>query len=124
MLSLRNCAGAFVLLASTMVSQASYAASDFVVTLLGTASPAPRPGRMGPSTLVVVNGQKLLFDTGRGATIRLWQMRVPIGSLDATFMTHYHSDHTNGLPDVWLTGWLASPYGSRKGPSTSSAQPV
>lgn len=115
MLSLRTYATAFLILATTVASQASYAASDFVVTLLGTASPAPRPGRMGPSTLVVVNGQKLLFDTGRGATIRLWQMRVPIGSLDATFMTHYHSDHTNGLPDVWLTGWLASPYGGRKG---------
>jgi len=62
-------------------------ASDFVVTLLGTASPAPRPGRMGPSTLVIVNSQRLLFDAGRGATIRLWQMRVPIGSLDATFLT-------------------------------------
>jgi ribonuclease Z len=47
-------------------------AGDFVVTLLGTASPAPRAGRMGPSTMVIVNGQRLLFDAGRGATIRLW----------------------------------------------------
>jgi ribonuclease Z len=91
----------------------AWAASDFVVTLLGTASPAPRAGRMGPSTLVVVNGQRLLFDAGRGATIRLWQMGVRIGSLDATFLTHFHSDHTNGLPDVWLTGWIGTPYGSR-----------
>jgi ribonuclease Z len=68
---------------------------------------------MGPSTLVVVNGQRLLFDAGRGATIRLWQMGVRIGSLDATFLTHFHSDHTNGLPDVWLTGWIGTPYGSR-----------
>jgi ribonuclease Z len=94
----------------------AWAAGDFVVTLLGTASPAPRPGRMGPSTLVVVNGQRLLFDAGRGATIRLWQMRVPIGSLDATFLTHFHSDHTSGLPDVWLTGWIGTPYGSRQTP--------
>jgi ribonuclease Z len=89
------------------------AAGDFIVTLLGTASPAPRPGRMGPSTLVVVNGQRLLFDAGRGAPIRLWQLRVPIGSLHATFLTHFHSDHTNGLPDIWLTGWIGAPYGSR-----------
>jgi ribonuclease Z len=92
------------------------AAGDFVVTLLGTASPAPRPGRMGPSTLVIANGQRLLFDAGRGATIRLWQMGVPIGSLDATFLTHFHSDHTSGLPDVWLTGWLGTPYGRRHTP--------
>jgi len=68
---------------------------------------------MGPSTLVVVNGQRLLFDAGRGATIRLWQMGVRIGSLDATFLTHFHSDHTVGLPDVWLIGWIGTPYGSR-----------
>jgi ribonuclease Z len=94
----------------------AWAGGDFIVTLLGTASPAPRPGRMGPSTLVVVNGQRLLFDAGRGATIRLWQMRVPIGSLHATFLTHFHSDHTNGLPDIWLTGWIGTPYGSRQTP--------
>jgi len=96
----------------------AWGASDFVVTLLGTASPNPRAGRMGPSTLVVVNGQRLLFDAGRGATIRLWQMRIPIGSLDATFLTHFHSDHTVGLPDIWLTGWVGTPFGSRQTPFT------
>jgi len=109
-------AAAFLFAVGTFPFTAPASAGDFVVTLLGTASPAPRPGRMGPSTLVVVNGQRLLFDAGRGATIRLWQMRVPIGSLDATFLTHFHSDHTNGLPDVWLTGWLGTPYGSRLTP--------
>src|SRR5262249_30616077 len=110
-------AAAFLLAVGTVVfTVPALAAGDFVVTLLGTASPAPRAGRMGPSTLVVVNGQRLLFDAGRGATIRLWQMRVPIGSLHATFLTHFHSDHTNGLPDVWLTGWIGAPYGSRQAP--------
>ena len=103
-------------LGTVEVTAPAWAAGDFVVTLLGTATPAPRPDRMGPSTLVVVNGQRLLFDAGRGATIRLWQMRVPIGSLDATFLTHFHSDHTGGLPDVWLTGWVGTPYGSRQTP--------
>src|SRR5262249_20116572 len=105
---------AWLLSVGTVVFNApAWAASDFVVTLLGTASPAPRAGRMGPSTLVVVNGQRLLFDAGRGATIRLWQIGVRIGSLHATFLPHFHSDHTNGLPDVWLTGWIGTPYGSR-----------
>jgi len=57
---------AWLLVVGTVVfNAAAWAASDFVVTLLGTASPAPRAGRMGPSTLVVVNGQRLLFDAGR-----------------------------------------------------------
>jgi len=90
-----------------------HAESDFKVTLLGTASPAPRVDRFGPSTLVEVGGQKLLFDAGRGVPIRLRQLRIPLGKINTLFITHYHSDHTSGIPDVWLTGWLPTPYGSR-----------
>jgi ribonuclease Z len=87
--------------------------SDFRVTLLGTGVPTPRPDRFGPSTLVEVGNQKLLIDAGRGAAIRLYQVGVPMGSIDALLLTHYHSDHTSGIPDVWLTGWLQSHYGTR-----------
>ena len=90
--------------------------SDFRVTLLGTGTPIPRPDRFGPSTLVEAGGQRLLIDAGRGATIRLFQLGVPIGTIDALLMTHYHSDHTNGIPDVWLTGWLKSFYARRVRP--------
>lgn len=92
------------------------AQGDFLVTLLGTASPAPRPTRSGPSTLIEAGDQKVLVDAGRGVPVRLWQMGVPIGSLDAVVLTHFHSDHTAGLPDVWLTGWIGTPYGGRKEP--------
>ena len=95
---------------------AGQAQTDFKVTLLGTASPAPRPDRFGPSTLVEAGDQKLLFDAGRGVPIRLRQIGVPIGRLDVVFITHYHSDHVSGIPDVWLTGWLAPPFGRRTSP--------
>ena len=90
--------------------------SDFRVTLLGTGTPIPRPNRFGPSTLVEAGDQKLLVDAGRGATIRLYQLGVPIGRIDALLLTHYHSDHTSGVADVWLTGWLESHFGTRKMP--------
>ena len=90
--------------------------SDFRVTLLGTGTPIPRPDRFGPSTLVEAGDQKLLIDAGRGATIRLNQLAVPIGRIDALLLTHYHSDHTSGVADVWLTGWLESHFGTRKTP--------
>jgi ribonuclease Z len=91
-------------------------ATDFRVTLLGTGTPIPRPDRFGPSTLIEAGDIRLLIDAGRGATIRLYQLGVPIGAIDALLMTHYHSDHTNGIPDVWLTGWLKSVYARRSSP--------
>src|SRR5436189_5435945 len=95
---------------------AGHAEPDFKVTLLGTASPSPRPNRFGPSTLVETGDQKLLFDAGRGVPIRMWQIKVPMGKLDALFITHFHSDHVSGIPDLWLTGWLGPGFGQRKQP--------
>ena len=62
------------------------------VTLLGTGAPPPLADRFGPATLVQAGGQTLLFDAGRGSTIRLWQLAVPGSALTATFLTHLHSD--------------------------------
>ncbi len=86
------------------------------IHLLGTGAPVPRIDRFGPSTLVEVGGMRLLFDAGRGASQRLWQLRLSLGSIDAVFLTHLHSDHLVGLPDLWLTGWLQPEYGQRKTP--------
>jgi ribonuclease Z len=91
-------------------------ASDFRVTLLGTGVPIPSPDRFGPCTLVEAGEQKFLIDAGRGATVRLFQLKIPIGRIDVQFLTHYHSDHTSGIPDVWLTGWLSSHFGRRESP--------
>jgi len=90
--------------------------NDFRVTLLGTGTPIPRHERFGPSTLVQAGEQTLLIDAGRGATIRLYQLGVPMGRVDALLLTHYHSDHTVGIPDFWLTGWLHSYYARRTRP--------
>jgi ribonuclease Z len=87
---------------------------DFKVTLLGTGTPIPSKDRFGPCTLVEAGDAKLLIDAGRGATIRLSQLDIPIGRIDALFLTHFHSDHTVGVPDVWLTGWLESHFGTRR----------
>src|SRR6266571_3531432 len=93
----------------------SPAISDFKVTLLGTSTPNPLPDRFGPSTLVEAGSEKLVFDCGRGATIRLWQLKIPLGTVNL-FITHLHSDHTVGIPDLWLTGFAPLPYGRRNAP--------
>lgn len=88
----------------------------FRVTLLGTGAPDPSPDRFGASTLIEAGAHKILIDAGRGATIRLTQLHIPLGSIEVVFLTHYHSDHTVGMPDLWLTGWLPPPFGQRKSP--------
>jgi ribonuclease Z len=90
--------------------------SKFRVTLLGTGVPIPRPDRFGPSTLIEAGNHTVLIDAGRGATMRLFQLGIPIGQIDALLLTHFHSDHTVGIPDLWLTGWLNSHFGNRQRP--------
>lgn len=48
--------------------------------------------------------------------MRLAQLNIPLGKLDAVFISHLHSDHTAGLPDIWLTGFLPMQYGLRVTP--------
>jgi len=88
---------------------------DFKVTLLGTGSPQPSISRFGPGVLVQAGGQTLLIDCGRGVTQRLVQLGVKLGAVNKLFITHLHSDHVVGIPDLWLTGWLEIPSAQRKG---------
>lgn len=93
------------LLASAGVA-AETTANGIKVTLLGTGTPFPNAERFGPAVLVEAGGDKLLFDCGRGAVIRLGQAGAPANAVDALFITHLHSDHVVGIADLWLTGWF------------------
>ncbi len=96
----------YVALLSWIVALASAApAQTLRVTLLGTGSPQPTMDRFGPGILVEAGGKKLLFDCGRGVAQRIEQLKIPFTDIDALFVTHLHSDHTVGIPDLWLTGW-------------------
>ena len=106
--ALASFVGLLALLLGATVSTQVKAESDFKVTLLGTGTPIPDPDRFGPSTLVEAGNQKLLFDAGRGVPIRVRQLGFRESKIDVVFLTHYHSDHTSGIPDIWLTGWLGN----------------
>jgi len=76
------------------------------VVLLGSGiGPPVRLNQFGMSTLVEAGGTRLLVDCGRGATIRLAQLGVPIASVNRLFLTHLHSDHIVQIPDLMLSGW-------------------
>lgn len=101
-----------LLLGAALGAQATAPPRDFRVTLLGTGSPQLSLVRFGPSILVEVGNQALVFDAGRGAAQRLAQLNVPFTGIDAVFFTHLHSDHVVGLPDLWLTGWILARRGT------------
>ncbi len=88
------------------IAPAAVQGQEIKVTLLGTGCPPAVMNRFGPSILVEAGGQKFLFDAGRGALQRLNQVKVRWQDVQGVFLTHLHSDHVVGFPDLWLTGWL------------------
>jgi ribonuclease Z len=79
------------------------------IVLLGTGvGPPVNLRQFGASTLVEAGGKRLLFDCGRGTTIRLTQAGVPLGTISRLFLTHLHSDHVIQIPDLFLTGWVGT----------------
>jgi len=100
------CWKSMLLVISSVAFVGSGSAQELKVTLLGTGSPQPRMDRFGPSILVEAGSEKLVFDCGRGATQRMEQRNVAFADVSALFVTHLHSDHVVGIPDLWLTGWV------------------
>jgi ribonuclease Z len=77
-----------------------------VVVLLGTGFPRPDPEHQGPATAVVVGKRTFLFDAGPGVERQMAAARLPIAGPTALFITHLHTDHTLGYPDLIFTSWV------------------
>ncbi len=80
--------------------------SEMHVVLLGTGYPRPDADRAGPSTAVVLGEKLFVVDTGRGVMMRMTAAHLPAENLQAVFLTHLHSDHISGLPDLFTTTWI------------------
>ncbi len=94
--------------------QVALPVGQFKIVLLGTGvGPPINLEQFGAATLIEAGGMRLLFDCGRGATLRLAQVGVPHGSINRLFLTHLHSDHVIQIPDLLLTGWVG---GGRRSP--------
>ncbi len=70
---------------------------------LGTGTPNPDPNHLGPAAAVVVNGQPYIVDCGAGLVRQAAAAGIKMEVLTHAFITHLHSDHTTGLPDLIFT---------------------
>ena len=74
--------------------------------VLGSGMPIPDPERAGPSYAVLYGERTFIFDAGANVMRRIAAAGLPIDRVTAAFLTHLHSDHTLGLPDLLLTTWV------------------
>jgi len=87
-------------------------ASRTQVVLLGTGTPNDDPNRWGPAVAIVVDDEVYLVDAGEGVVRRAAAARangvtaLKVTSLSRVFLTHLHSDHTLGLPDLMFAPWV------------------
>jgi ribonuclease Z len=75
-------------------------AQSIYVRLLGTAGPSLSPNQAEAGLLVVAGSEVLLFDCGHGVPNRLAQ--IGRAGVSKVFLTHLHSDHSEGLPELWM----------------------
>src|ERR1051326_1240199 len=94
-----------LLLALAVTAIAAPAAPPLEALLSGTGYPRPDPARAGACTVVVAGDEWFAVDAGRAATLRIAATELKYEKLRAVFVTHLHSDHTSGLPDLFETSW-------------------
>lgn len=83
------------------------------VVLCGSGSPMPDPGRAGPCTAVIAGKRLFVFDAGSGSVRNLTLMGLPPARVERVFLTHFHSDHIDGLGELMLQHWAG---GAAKAP--------
>ncbi len=76
------------------------------VGLCGAGSPLPDPQRSGPCVAVVAGENLFVVDSGSGSSRNLGQMGLSQGKIDAILLTHFHSDHIDGLGEMLMQRWV------------------
>jgi len=75
------------------------------VALCGSGSPLPDPTRAGPCSAVIINSKMFIVDSGDGAVRNLGLMGLNPGATEALLLTHFHSDHIDGMGELMLQRW-------------------
>ncbi len=105
-----------LLTATSNFAQRDFSDSDITkVVMLGTGNPNPSPSQSGCSIAIVVNDTPYIVDFGPGLIRQAAAVSPRYGgdikgldvkNIKHAFLTHLHSDHTIGFPDLILTPWV------------------
>lgn len=94
--------------AQDAASRALLSAEALRLFVCGSASPlGADPAREQACIAVIAGGHLFLVDAGSGSNTNLALGGLPMGRLHTVFLTHFHSDHITGIPDVNLASWAA-----------------
>ena len=77
------------------------------ITLCGTSSPLPAPGRAQACVAVETPGHLYIVDAGSGSAATAQLSGISLGKLRGILLTHYHSDHISDIGDFNLNSWVA-----------------
>jgi len=85
------------------------------LVILGSGNPNPSPFQSGCSLAVIVHDTPYIVDFGPGLIRKAAALSPTFGgklkglevkNIKRAFLTHLHSDHTTGYPDLILTPWV------------------
>ena len=76
------------------------------VILCGAGGPLPSPTRSGPCVAVLAGKQLFVVDAGTNGLRNLVALRYPTGDIEAVLLTHFNSDHIDGLGEMYTIRWV------------------
>lgn len=106
----------FLIVSFNVSAQRDFSDSDTTkLVILGSGNPNPSPNQSGCSLAIVVFDTPYIVDFGPGLVRNAAAMSPRYGgeikglavkNIKHAFLTHLHSDHTTGYPDLILTPWV------------------
>ncbi len=78
------------------------------IGVCGAGSPMPDERRMGACTVIIAGQRLFVFDTGNASTRNIGKLGISHGRIEAIFLTHFHSDHIDGLGELLMQRWVST----------------